>query len=111
MSDEEALSITERLEIANGLRCMGCGRRIVRGFTFVSMAVKEQTPLMKLSACSRDDCGYATIARAGATYVEQVEYVWLDPAGENAPPAAAVVEQNRRIEAARKARESAAAEP
>lgn len=98
MGDEEALAATEMLEHSLGLRCDGCGRRVGRGFVFVSIAVKEERPVMKLSACSREDCGYATLCRVGATYVEQREYVWLDPAGIDAPPSSFVVERNRKRE-------------
>jgi hypothetical protein len=103
MSDEEVLKRGELLEILNGLRCGGCGQRIGRGFTFVSIAPREEQPLMKLSACARPDCGYAAACRPNATYVEQVEYVWLDEPGMDAAAARAIVEQNERLEAKRAA--------
>lgn len=97
MSDEEAQLATEALEIARGLRCSGCGRRVKRGFHFFSISVKDKKPLMRMVACSRDDCGFAAACREGGTYVEQVEFAWLDAAGADAPPARQIVEQNERV--------------
>lgn len=108
MSDEEARRATEAIEIAQGLRCEGCGKRIVRGFHFTSIAVKEEHPILRLAACSREECGYATMCREGATYVEQREHVWLDAADADAEPALAIVERNIKVGARRAAAESRA---
>jgi len=98
MSDDDARAATEMLEISQGLRCEGCGKRIKRGFHFTSIAVKEEHPALRLAACSREECSYATACRTGATYVEQKEFVWLDEAGEDAEPALSIVKRNERLE-------------
>lgn len=98
MTDEEAREATEMLEMSQGLRCEGCGKRIKRGFHFTSIAVKEEAPALRLAACSREECSYATACRTGATYVEQKEFVWLDEAGEDAEPALSIVRRNERLE-------------
>lgn len=103
MSDDEVRDVQERMELANGLRCNGCGKRIAQGFVFVSMAPREQSPLIRLAACARDECDYGLKCRMGATYMEIVEYVWLDEAGIDAPPAKVIAE----VAAKRKAREDA----
>jgi hypothetical protein len=97
MSDEQVQAKQERVELSNGLRCGGCGRRIGRGFGFTSIAVREEAPIMRLSACSRDDCDYATACRAGSTYCEELNHVWLDPEGVDAPAAKFIVERNERV--------------
>lgn len=97
LSDDYARAATEMLEISQGLRCEGCGKRIKRGFHFTSIAVKEERPALRLAACSRDECSYATVCRPGATYVEQKEFVWLDDAGEDAEPAISIVARNEKL--------------
>lgn len=93
LSDDQVADQQERFELAQGLRCNGCGRRIGAGFNFTSIAPKEKMPVLKLSACSRDDCEYGLKCREGGTYMEFVEYVWLDELGLDAPPAAAVTKR------------------
>lgn len=108
MTDEEVRRAGEAIEIANGMRCGGCGKRIERGFQFVSIAPTEQRPVVRLAACSREDCGYATLCRSGTvTYVEQVHFVWLDEAKADAAPALAIVEENAEIARRREAAEAA----
>lgn len=86
MTDEEVYEALAMLEMANGLRCNGCGRRITTGLQFTSFAPREQAPAIRLAACSRADCRYAERCREGGTYMEMVEYVWLDEYGYDAPP-------------------------
>jgi hypothetical protein len=104
MSDEEAREATEMMELSLGLRCNGCGKRIGRGFSFVSIAVKEKNVLMKLAACARPECEYAAACRNGGTYVEMVEYVWLDEAGMDADPCQSIVRQNEKLAKAQDAK-------
>ena len=85
MSDEEALRAQEMIELQLGMRCGGCGRRIAVGLQFMQVAVRSQSPVMKLSACARGDCDFAEHAKDGATSMQVIEYVWLDEAGANAP--------------------------
>lgn len=96
MSPQESAEAQEVMEIMNGLRCGGCGRRIGAGFHFTSIAPREAQPILKLSACSRDDCDYAEKCRHGGTFIEVCEYVWIDEHGIDAPPARRIVEGNRK---------------
>jgi hypothetical protein len=98
MSPAEVLAAGEFIEATNGLRCAGCGRRIARGFEFVSISPRDERPMMKQVACSRDDCDWATICRTGATYVRQIEIAWLDSAGADAQPAKAIVERRKQMD-------------
>lgn len=96
MSDLQARRLEEDIELAAGQRCSGCGRRIRLGFKFTSVDVRARDPIMKLAACSRDDCDFAAKCRPDATLMEQIEHVWLDENGPDAPPALSVVERNAR---------------
>lgn len=97
MSDEQAAKVQEQLELGAGMRCRGCGRRIGIGFHFTSIDPREPgNEVLKLAACSREDCDFAERARDGGTCMELVEYAWLDPAGVDARPAELIVRQNER---------------
>lgn len=96
MSDEMAAEAQEMLELELGARCRGCGRRITAGIQFTSIDPRAEKPVMRLAACVREDCDFADKARDGATFMEPVEFGWLDPAGENARPAPYIVKQNKR---------------
>lgn len=85
MTDADVYELQATLEMAQGLRCNGCGMRMLAGFHFTSLAPREDRVALRLAACSRAECGYATKCREGATYVEMVEYVWLDEYGPDAP--------------------------
>lgn len=91
MSDQDVVEVQGELEMAQGLRCNGCGRRIGAGFHFTSIAPREQKVMMRMAACSREDCDFGQVCREGATYVEMVEYVWLDGVGLDAAPTKAFV--------------------
>lgn len=99
MTPEEALEATEMIEVMNGLRCGGCGKRLEAGFTFVSISVRDEKPIVRQVACARKDCDWATLCRNGATYVEKVHYVWMDEQGADAPPAKIVVERRAKMDA------------
>lgn len=91
MSEEQAARASEMAELALGMRCKGCGRRIGLGFRFTSIDPRSEHPVIQLSACARDDCNFATLCKDdGGVVVEQVEYAWLDPAGLDARPAAII---------------------
>lgn len=100
MTEEEAAGVQEAIEERLGARCDGCGRRIAIGFRFTSLNPRSERPVLNLSACTREDCGFAELAREGATFMEAVEFVWLDDAGKDARPAPAIVEVAKRREAA-----------
>lgn len=100
MSDGEVYELQATVEMAQGLRCNGCGLRIVAGFHFTSLAPREERVAMRLAACARDDCDYATKCREGGTYVEMVEYVWLDECGPDAPASQAFVKAAEKRSAA-----------
>lgn len=101
LTDEQARDAQEAIELARGARCSGCGRRITIGFAFTSIDPRDaQRPVMQLAACTREDCGFAQEARAGATYMEMVEFAWLDGNGADAPPALVVQRRNERAAAA-----------
>jgi hypothetical protein len=108
MSDERVLEVQGTLEMAQGLRCNGCGRRITTGFHFTSLAPREDAVAMRLAACAREDCDYAMRCREGGTYMEVVEYVWLDGLGPEAPPTKAFVEAQAKQAAKANGRESRA---
>jgi hypothetical protein len=94
ITDQEAREVQEMLEHTLGGRCNGCGRRIGVGIKFTSVDPRDERPVAQLSACSRDDCGYAELCRDGATLMEMVEFVWLDEMGLDAPPMIAVEKRN-----------------
>lgn len=96
MSDEAVRELQGTLEMSQGLRCNGCGRRITQGFHFTSLAPREEAVALRLAACAREDCDYALTCRAGGTYMEVVEYVWLDELGPDAPPTEAFVAAKER---------------
>jgi predicted metal-binding protein len=97
MTDEQARDAQEQMELRSGMRCGGCGRRITMGYQFTSLAPRAvEAPVIRLSACAREDCDYAMVLRDGATVMEMVEYAWLDELGNDAPPAKAVVEAQAR---------------
>lgn len=107
LSDEQARDLQEEIELRNGWRCSGCGRRIKVGFQFTSVDPRDaDAPMVRLSACSRDDCGFAEQCRDGATVMELVEFVWLDANGPDAPPARRIVKRNERRAAAEAAVEA-----
>lgn len=92
MSDEKAAELQERLELRMGMRCRGCLRRIGIGIKFRSVDVRDaERPVISMAACNRVDCDFAEQAREGATCMEMVEFVWLDPAGIDARPAYGIV--------------------
>lgn len=93
MSDKQVAEAGEMLELQLGMRCGGCGRRIGIGIKFTSISVRKQSPVSKLSACDREDCGFAEEARDGGTVMEVFQLVWLDEAGVDAPAAAIVKRQ------------------
>lgn len=108
LSDAQAQEFQEAIELKNGWRCSGCGRRIGVGFQFTSVAPRDpEAPMVRLSACSRDDCGFAEKCRDGATVMELVEFVWLDENGPDAPAAAIIVKRNEKRAAAEAARADA----
>jgi hypothetical protein len=94
LSDDEARRTQEMLEHRLGMRCDGCGRRIQIGFKFASIDPRHQSPVLNLSTCTRDDCGYAEQCREGATVMEMVEFAWLDENGPDAPASLHIVERN-----------------
>lgn len=96
MSDEQAAEAQEMLEGELGARCKGCGRRITIGIQFTSIDPRAERPVMRLAACNREDCDFAEQCRDGATYMEMIEFAWLDPAGAGARPAPLIVKQNAR---------------
>lgn len=106
LTDEQIAEQQEKLEIAKLLRCGGCGMRIGRGFHFTSMALREESPILQLAACARAECDFATVCREGATYVEQVEYAWLDELGVDASPAKVIRERDERHAAERAAHDA-----
>lgn len=86
LTDKQAQTVQEGIELTRGTRCFHCGRRIGMGFRFTSIDPRDlEDPIMQLSACSRNDCEGAQLARQGATYVEPVDYAWLDENGIDAP--------------------------
>lgn len=105
LTDREAQEAQEYLELRGGLRCGGCGRRLGIGFRFTSIDPRSRQPIVKLSACSRADCGFAAQCREGATLVEFVEYAWADVNGLEAP-ASTLVEANPAAPATDRAPES-----
>lgn len=85
MSDEQAAQVQEMIEARTGLRCMGCGRRIGLGFHFLSIDPRDpDRAIIRLAACTREECDFAEKCRGGATAFEAVEYAWCDPAGLDA---------------------------
>lgn len=90
LSDAEAREVQEVLEHQLGVRCNGCGRRVTMGVKFTSLDPRRQPPVMAVVACSREECDFAERARDGATFMEMVEYAWLDASGVDAPVSAAV---------------------
>lgn len=84
LSDEQAARRQEAIEVGLGVRCAGCLRRIEVGLRFTSIDPRAREPVIQLSACIRDDCDFAEKARDGATFVEPIEFAWLDPAGAGA---------------------------
>lgn len=100
MTDEQAAEIGSELELATGMRCFGCGRRVAMGFRFTSIDPREpERAVMELTACNRQDCDFALHARRGAIAVEMVEYAWLDEAGVDAPAVVRIVARNEQIAA------------
>lgn len=85
MSDAQAWAAQAKVELMQGKRCSGCGKRIGLGFEFTSIDVTNPEPVIRLAACTRHDCDFAERAREGATYMEAVEIVWFDDAGIDAP--------------------------
>lgn len=79
-----------------GMRCAGCGERITVGFKFtqIDVVLVEGKPVIDaavLSACNgAGGCDFANKARADATCMEMIEFVWLD-----APPAEEPVDARR----------------
>lgn len=100
LTDEQVYELGATLELSQGLRCNGCGRRIVTGFHFTSLAPREEAIAIKLAACSRKDCDYALDCRPEATFMEVVEYVWLDGFGSEAPAPQSFVRAQAKAEAA-----------
>lgn len=97
LTDEQVRQAQETMELRAGMRCGGCGRRITMGYQFTSLAPRDAAaPVIRLSACAREDCEYAMVLRDGATVMEMVEFAWLDELGADAPPAKAVVEAKAR---------------
>lgn len=86
MSDEQAWREQAKFEMAMGMRCHGCGRRVLIGAQFVQIDVTDpERPAVHRTACTRDDCDFAEQARDGATAMKMIEYAWLDPLGPDAP--------------------------
>lgn len=84
-----------------GTRCSGCGRRIGLGIRFFSIDPRDETgQVVRMCACAREDCDFAEVARAGATYMEMLELVWLDDMGMDAPPIDAIVKRSEARRAA-----------
>lgn len=114
LTDEQVYEVGAALEMARGFRCNGCGRRITSGFKFTSLAPREEVVAIQLAACSREGCDYGMRCRDDATFMELVEYVWLDGFGPEAPPSkgflAAQERQAAKKAAASSARESRASE-
>lgn len=81
---EVVARIMPRAEGQLGMRCGGCEQRIGVGFQFTRIEVvmqegKPTVDVTKLSACNGENgCDFAMEARAGATVMEMVEFVWLD---------------------------------
>lgn len=94
LTDLQARKVQEEVELRQGMRCSGCGRRITVGFQFTSIDPRASVAIMKLSACARDDCGFAEDCREGATFMEMVEFAWLDEMAADAPAAVVIVERN-----------------
>jgi hypothetical protein len=94
LTAQEAREVQEQLEHALGARCNGCGKRIGLGFKFVSVDPRHQTPVAEVYACTREDCGFAELARDGATFMEMLEFVWLDENGIDADGSMAVRRRN-----------------
>jgi hypothetical protein len=106
LTDDQAAHRQEKMELTAGMRCWGCGRRISIGFRFSAVSPRDGE-ITKLTACSRDDCGYAEALRDDATVMEAVEFAWLDEAGLDAPPARDVLRINDAKAAALDAEEAA----
>lgn len=96
LSDEQARQVQETIELKQGMRCSGCGRRIGIGMEFTSIDPRADQPVIKLAACSREDCEFMEECREGATVMQMVEYAWPDENGIEAPPAQVIVERNAR---------------
>lgn len=110
MTDEEAYEAQGMIEMAQGWRCNGCGRRILTGLHFTSIAAKSPSPVMRQAACTRDDCDYGVECRTGATMIQPVEFAWLDEHGPDAPPTRDFLKARERFVAIREAQRRRASE-
>lgn len=100
LTDEQAREAQEVLELKAGARCSGCGRRITVGFAFTSLDPRDaEAPVMRIAACSRDDCDFAEEAKDGGTFMEMVEFAWVDANGPDAPPALVITRARERAAA------------
>jgi hypothetical protein len=97
ISDEEARRVQEMLEHKLGARCNGCGRRITMGLKFTSLDPRDTQPVITMSACNRQDCDFAETCRPGATFMEMIEFAWLDENGPDAPASVSVVKRNEEL--------------
>lgn len=107
MSEEEAREAQEVVEHKLGARCNGCGRRITMGFKFTSLDVRDSKGrvVVTMSACTREDCDFAERCKDGATFMEMVEFAWVDENGADAPASLSVTRRNEQM-ARQAARES-----
>lgn len=86
LSNEQAWKLQAELEMALGMRCAGCGRRVTFGTQFASLDVSEpQRPVMYRASCSRGDCDFMEQCREGATAMKMIEFAWLDEMGAEGP--------------------------
>lgn len=86
MSDAQAWRAQAEFELALGMRCHGCGRRISFGLRFVSIDVRDaKAPAVYRVACNRMDCDFAEQCREGADAMEMVEFAWCDELGVDGP--------------------------
>lgn len=72
-------------EVKVGLRCAGCGERIVKGYKFLRVQVVKdplgsgERAVMRSEtiACVREECDYVLKCAADATAVKKIDNEWL----------------------------------